>query len=271
MFKQNMYGIIKVNSMAVKRTSTEKGNFIIMETKGTLVPDGVFVTVSKLIKDSADTHQFMRDKIAEFESMVVCFEADKAVKKNYYVSVQVKPREDKEKKLQQYDKIRTETLDDGRIFIKIDGMVNNIPSEVIEDGTEVLKFKNKQVPVKDINPTILTFDMIYLSEDEDKITFTTEGNYPIELVAYKQETDVKVKGKGKVGQGYSITAEFSKGRMGKINKENLVVNWDGEDNGVNEREPDKIKIIAVKKIPNYTLAGLNEKSDMDGLIASMLG
>ncbi len=280
MFKQNLNAMMKVTNMVVKETSTEKGEFIILETKGTLLPSGVLATVSKLIKLPIG-HEFVQSKVDAFKDMIADFDKLKAAGANYYVSVSVYPKKDKldKNKFTQFDKIKTDVSPDGKEYFKIEAFVEPLKVKYSPEGEDeiILEYKNgdvKNVKVSEISEKTYSVSMYCVAFDENlkRVELSSGGDFPTTLVVYQSESQ---KGVPKIGQLYDLELLPTKGKKvaGKKITE-MVADWDNEEDikVKSTFEPDKLITVVVKRVDGEMMPGLGgDSSDPLDAMMKMLG
>ena len=281
MFRQILSTVIKVKGMEVKEFDKKDGSgkLIVLETKGTLVPEGVYVTVSKMISLKPNLHAFIQGQIDKFKNDILTFDGNQETGIDTYAKVFFKPKEKKVGnvlKVEQYDKIYTDILEDGREFLKIDSWVSLLESGK-EGEREFVVFEsmrgNKKIFIDQLTPSSLEVTMLVLSQQEDRVLLTSGGDYPKELVIYTNP-ESKVKGKAKIGQGYKFILGFTKGkRLGNIVTDEAVdVSWDApaaKSTG-SSFEKDKLTIYGVGIEKGFILGGMSDVDPMDAMM-DMLG
>lgn len=278
MFMQKTDLVVKVNSIGVKVTEDQK--YLILEAKGSIMPNGSFVKVSKVFKETGETrHAFVQSQIDKFTEFADRVNAETDTNKTFYGRVRVAPRTDKNDKKKQvmYDKIKTDVAPDGKEYFAIDAWFEEMKSETIE-GKEHVVFelrdnKIKKIPVEELAIPQIELTMLVTGYDDNlkRLELSSGGDYPVNLVVYQS---VNGKGSPTIGQGYTMLVNIEKGKRIANEPTKIVedLSWDNEEEIKKPRggfEPDRLTIITVKKEAGYTVDGLLNQDPMD--LMSLLG
>lgn len=204
-FSQKAFIVLKVKSMGVKESKDKVYN--IYETKGMLVPDNVYFTISKVVKKatletSSKQADFLNGKIQEFTSMMSAFQGAQAAKEDYYVSVRIAPSSNGTL----FEQITSQRDDEGTVWFSASGFPSFLAHEK-EDNEITLKFKTKDVKISEMGNTKIEVSMIVLDEADTQLVLSSGGDYPKELEVVIDDCHV---GKAEIGQGYTFMLEFDK-------------------------------------------------------------
>ncbi len=281
-FRQKALITMEVMKMEVKKIKSEKnGNeYAILSTFGRIVPNGFAISVDKLIKLDEKTHEFMIGKIEEFKGFVGEFEANKSKGVKSFASVNIKPKLDKKGNVDaQYDKIKTDTDDNGNTYHKIDGWATLLESEPImnEEKTEIIDYKvfintakgKFDKKVSDIDTASIEVCMYFLTAlGDDRLVFVSGvDQYATELIV---DLDVEngISGTPTVGQAYKMIITPTKGKRVTVENGNggaLSFSADAKDIKTASWEKDKMVLTAVGAIKGEKLDGLDSDNGGNAL------
>lgn len=205
-FSQKAFLVLKVKSMGIKESKDKAYN--IYETKGTLIPDNIYFTISKVVKKAtleAGTKQadFLNGKIQEFTSMMNAFQGAQTAKEDYYITTRIAPSQNGS----MFEQITSQRDDEGTVWFSASGFPSFLAHEKTEEDGTVFKFKTKDVKLSDMSNTKIEVSMIVLDEADTQLTLTSGGDYPKELEIVIDECNM---GKAEIGQGYTFMLEFDK-------------------------------------------------------------
>lgn len=291
MFKQKVSLVFKVTDMKMDNIVSNKDGreFVVMRTKGQLIPSKVFISVEKIIPKQ-NPHQFLIAKLDEFENAMASFDVDKARGKNTYASVYLKEGKDGV----QYDTLKCDIAPNGAVYYKVNGFCNLVPLAPKKDPNEedVLMMQygknTTPTPVSEIKPRIY-IEMYALSYSDDGIlTFTSGTDYPTLLVTHVPKAAIEAGTQPTIGALYKADLEFIKGKKIQTTtdkKDNVKQSFDEisidfdkmEDtksksdskNGNAQFEPDRLGIIGIQKTDEF-MDGLETDTE-DSLMSDLLG
>jgi hypothetical protein len=285
-FRQKAIMTMEVVKMELRKIKSEKnGNeYAVLSTFGRIIPNGVSIAVDKLIKLDGKTHEFMIGKIEEFKGFVGEFETNKSKGLKSFASVSIKPKLDKKGNVDaQYDKVKTDTDDNGNTYHKIDAWATLLESEPImnEERTEVIDYKvfintakgKFDKNVSDISTASIEACMYFLTTlGDDRLVFTSGmDQYATELIV-DLNVEVGISGTPTVGQAYKMIITPTKGK--RVSVENnigpLSFDDDVKDIKTTGWEKDKMILTAVGAIRGENLDGLGEDNS-ENVLSDILG
>ena len=243
-FSQKAFLVLKVKSMGVKESKDKVYN--IYETKGTLMPDNVYFTISKIVRKttletSSKQADFLNGKVAEFESMMTSFQVAQSSKQDFYVTSRIAPSQTGT----MFEQITSQRDGEGTVWFSASGFPSMLNHEVSEDGAVTFKFKTKDVLLSDMGKTKIEISMAVADEADTQLVLASGGNYSKELEVVIDEAHI---GKAEIGQGYTFMLEFDKIE----NESNEADAWDEEAKPTYATTILKVKKV-LGKVKGYTL------------------